>query len=192
MGKNEILKAIKANKPSELPLPGVMKSSGEISGLSGLFQERLIAAGGAAVVVTDHKEVIEVIRENFPDTDQIIGDLEEINTLDLNQVKDPHELSSVDLAVFKGARGIAENGAVWLQDSTTIHRVAPFICTHLVLVISASEILPDMHEGYKENQHAQYGHGVFISGPSKTADIEQSLVIGAHGPKSLTVIIVEK
>lgn len=47
-----------------------------------------------------------------------------------------------------------------------------------------------MHEAYKRIDTGEYGYGVFISGPSKTADIEQALVMGAHGARSVTVILV--
>jgi L-lactate dehydrogenase complex protein LldG len=47
-----------------------------------------------------------------------------------------------------------------------------------------------MHDAYKRIGLAPYTYGAFIAGPSKTADIEQSLVLGAHGPKSMTVFIL--
>ena len=48
-----------------------------------------------------------------------------------------------------------------------------------------------MHEAYERLSSFDEGYGVFISGPSKTADIEQSLVIGAQGPLSTTVFLVK-
>jgi L-lactate dehydrogenase complex protein LldG len=43
-----------------------------------------------------------------------------------------------------------------------------------------ADIVPTMHEAYRQINIAEEGWGAFIAGPSKTADIEQSLVIGAH------------
>ena len=65
--------------------------------------------------------------------------------------------------------------------------MAPFICQHLV--INVKKTVPHMHAAYEELGKVNSGFGLFLSGPSKTADIEQSLVIGAHGARSLTVVI---
>ena len=70
------------------------------------------------------------------------------------------------------------------------HRVLPFICQHLVIVIHQKDIVPAMHEAYELLSRKPYDYGCFIAGPSKTADIEQSLVIGAHGPRSMTVFVL--
>jgi len=49
-----------------------------------------------------------------------------------------------------------------------------------------------MHHAYDRIGDADYGFGLFLAGPSKTADIEQSLVLGAHGSRSMTVFLVEE
>jgi L-lactate dehydrogenase complex protein LldG len=96
-------------------------------------------------------------------------------------------LAEVEVLEIDGAFGVAENGAIWLTEDALPHRVAPFICQHLV--IHVQKIVPNMHEAYEELNYPTSGFGLFLAGPSKTADIEQSLVIGAHGARSLTVVI---
>jgi L-lactate dehydrogenase complex protein LldG len=123
------------------------------------------------------------------------------STLDLSTVEDPHELENVDFAILPGHFGVAENGAIWVTDQGLRHRVIYFIPQHLALVIQAGEIVHNMHQAYDRlagSEGARFGgpvgkspFGAFIAGPSKTADIEQSLVIGAHGPRSLTVFCLK-
>jgi L-lactate dehydrogenase complex protein LldG len=64
------------------------------------------------------------------------------------------------------------------------------ITEHLVLVVDAASLVHDMHRAYARLGERPVGYGLFISGPSKTADIEQSLVIGAQGARSCTVVLV--
>jgi L-lactate dehydrogenase complex protein LldG len=96
-------------------------------------------------------------------------------------------LSEVEVLEVDGEFGVAENGAIWLTEEALPHRVAPFICQHLV--INVKKIVPNMHAAYEELKKPSSSFGLFLAGPSKTADIEQSLVIGAHGARSLTVVI---
>jgi L-lactate dehydrogenase complex protein LldG len=112
-------------------------------------------------------------------------------TVDLAAVADPHELADLDVAAIPGELGVAENGAVWVKgESLGPHRAVFVIPEHLVLVVRAEDVVNDMQEAYGRITLPRPGYGLFISGPSKTADIEQSLVIGAHGARSCAVFVV--
>jgi L-lactate dehydrogenase complex protein LldG len=106
------------------------------------------------------------------------------------KTEDPHTLENVELGLFEGTLGIAENGAIWLSEEQLGQRVAPFIGQRLGIILKKSDIVPLMHHAYERLEITEMGYGTFISGPSKTADIEQSLVIGAHGSRELFVFLV--
>lgn len=111
--------------------------------------------------------------------------------VDLAALKDPHELEGLDFAIIPGEFGVAENGAVWVAGSSLGPQRAIFVVTqHLALVVPANQIVHNMHQAYDRIRFERPGFGLFISGPSKTADIEQSLVIGAHGARSCTLFLV--
>lgn len=109
--------------------------------------------------------------------------------VDLAAIADPHDLDGVDFAVIGGELGVAENGAVWVTDRGVKHRALFFLAQHLAIVLDRAAIVDHMHAAYARIALPRDAFGCFVSGPSKTADIEQALVIGAHGPRSLLVVL---
>ncbi|GIU18574.1 LutC/YkgG family protein [Shewanella colwelliana] len=101
-----------------------------------------------------------------------------------------HQLRDIDYAVIPGDLAVAENGAIWVNNKNLGHRVTPFICENLFLVIKADTVVANLHEAINQIGLEQGEFGVFIAGPSKTADIEQALVVGAHGACSLNVYLI--
>jgi L-lactate dehydrogenase complex protein LldG len=103
----------------------------------------------------------------------------------------PHACADVDVLIVEAAFGVAENGAVWLDERTVPVRAGLFLTQHLVVLLERRRLVPHLHAAYERlgTDAGRAGYGCFISGPSKTADIEQALVVGAHGPRSLTVVL---
>ena len=100
-------------------------------------------------------------------------------------------MERLDLAVIEGQFGVAENGAVWVSDKNFYHRSIPFITSHLIIILREEDFVENMHAACSRLVGFNERYGVFISGPSKTADIEQSLVIGAQGALSVTISLIK-
>lgn len=102
----------------------------------------------------------------------------------------PEALAAIDTTLAAGRLGVAESGAVWVDGASVGRRAALFLCEHLVLVLRRDQIVDTLHDAYARLPFGEAGFGLFVSGPSKTADIEQALVFGAHGPRSATVLLI--
>ncbi len=109
--------------------------------------------------------------------------------VDLDRVRDPHELHDLDFCVLPAELGVAENGACWIVRHGGANRAAAFLAQHLAVVVRADALVHHLHEAYERIHIPRPGFAMWLSGPSKTADIEQALVIGAHGARSCTVLV---
>ena len=157
-----------------------------------MFSTMIESVGGKALLI-EKQDLDKTIQELYTEEKQIASNVEfcTLGNFDANSVDDAHNLKDIDLAIVKGNFAVAENGAIWMKNPSNRHRALYFIAQNIVIVINENDILNNMHEAYEKISFENSGYGVFISGPSKTADIEQSLVIGAHGPKSGYVIFIK-
>jgi L-lactate dehydrogenase complex protein LldG len=189
--RDDILRAIRRHPLPAAELPDLGQSWLTFPDRQRHFAELLEAVGGRCVFVADLAELNRVLAslDAYTSAKKVVSLVPGAGkaNVDLAAVADAHALADVDFAVLPGQFGVAENGAVWVTDEGVRHRAVYFLVQHLVLVVPADQILDNLHQAYDRLAFADAGFGLFISGPSKTADIEQSLVIGAHGPRSLTV-----
>jgi L-lactate dehydrogenase complex protein LldG len=147
---------------------------------------------GKAVVVSSFDAVMEDVRATRAAGHYVVNTIAALGPLSDEVTTDTHAdtLEPIYKAFLSAEFGVVENGAVWMTESQMQNRLVPFICQHLVICIRATDLVPNMHEAYDRIREME-GYGLFLAGPSKTADIEQSLVIGAHGARSLVVYVVE-
>ncbi len=190
--RNRILNSIRQFLPQATELPDHSGNWIEYDDLTAQFASVLEFVGGECHVVSSTTEIAEQLGELAAPGKVIVSGVEGIpGTLDLDQISDPHDLAGVDLAIFQGDLAVAENAAIWVNDERVRHRAVYFITQHLVLVIHQKDLVSNLHAAYERIDVTASSLGCFISGPSKTADIEQSLVKGAHGARTLKVFLIK-
>ena len=192
--KEDILKKYRANVREKFDMPDLS----DIKGVT--YPEPLVQfvkmsekVGGQVIEVDSERDVNVLIRELFPDAKEIASNLPEITiaTRNPDTVGRARDLNGTDVGIIRGQFGVAENACIWIQQ-TMKERAIMFISENLVILLPKSQIVNNMHEAYKRIQFDETydGYGTFISGPSKTADIAQVLVMGAQAARSATVLLL--
>jgi L-lactate dehydrogenase complex protein LldG len=192
--KESILQKIKQNQPKELnKLPNLEPFKESDLDVLEQYKTVLKSIGGDFVEVSNYAAIVSFVKENFDTSKRILTTLSELSeaaNLDWTN-DDPHSLQDAELILIKAHFGVAENSALWVTDDIMGQRVSAFIPQYLAIIVNKKDIVAKMHQAYHRIGNQEYGFGTFIAGPSKTADIEQSLVLGAHGARGLTVFLME-
>ena len=189
--RDEILSAIRQNTRQKFEYPQWALRATTYADPAAHFCQALAQVGGQSVMTDKDTDINALIREHFPQA-RHIGSVCPENTcatFNPDNVERAQDLDGTDVAIVSGEFGVAENGAVWIPQ-TVRHKALYFIAESLVILLERSQIVHNMHEAYARlKQDGDYQFGVFISGPSKTADIEQALVMGAHGAREVLVVL---
>ena len=194
--KEDILKKYKSNIREQFDMPDLS----DIKAIT--YPDPLVqfismseSVGGHVIEVKGDRTVDSLIRELYPDAKEIASNLPEVTiaTRNPDTVGRARDLNGTDVGVIRGKFGVAENGCIWIPQQMKEKAVC-FISENLIILLPKSQIVNNMHEAYKriEFDETYDGYGTFISGPSKTADIAQVLVMGAQAARSVTILLMQE
>ena len=192
--KDDILKKYRANVREKYDMP-------DLSDIKAIqypdplvqFIKMTESVGGHVIEVKEGQDINELVKEMYPDAKEIASNLPEVTiaTRNPDTVGRARDLNGTDVGIIRGLFGVAENACVWIPQ-TMKEKAVCFISENLVILLPKSQIVHNMHEAYKRIKFDETydGYGTFISGPSKTADIAQVLVMGAQAARSATVLLL--
>ena len=190
--KEDILKRYRANIRQRFDMPDLT----DIQAITypdplAQFVKMSEMVGGHVIEVDAGRDINTLIQERYPEAKEIASNLPEVTiaTRNPDTVSHAHDLNGTDVGVIRGMFGVAENGCIWIPQQMKEKAVC-FISENLVILLKKSEIVNNMHEAYRRIEFNDYGYGTFISGPSKTADIAQVLVMGAQAARSVTIFLM--
>ena len=191
MNKEDLLAKIRANIHTTYDMPSFDDMKGvQYADPLKQFVEMSKTVGGKVVELEKGQDINEVIKNCYPDAKVIASNLPEVTIANRNPdtVAEANDLNGTDVGVVRGVFGVAENGCIWIPQ-TMKEKAMCFISEYLVIILDRKQIVNNMHEAYQRIEFNSYGYGCFISGPSKTADIAQALVMGAQAARGVTVVL---
>ena len=190
--KEDILKKYRANVRQQFDMPDLsdIKATTYPEPLV-QFVKMSEMVGGQVIEVDAGRDINTLIKGLYPDAKEIASNLPEVTiaTRNPDTVGRARDLNGTDVGIIRGMFGVAENGCIWIPQQMKEKAVC-FISENLVILLPKSQIVNNMHEAYKRIEFNDYGYGTFISGPSKTADIAQVLVMGAQAARSVTILLM--
>lgn len=208
MNKEDFLNKLRKNTHVQYDMPDMKIDGIQYVDILQQFIEMTKAVGGHVIEASKDDDPNDLVRMAYPDAEVFATNLPEIELSKLvnnaagkcnpDKVKlrnpdtmaEANGLNGTDVGVVRGQIGVAENGCVWIPQ-TMKEKAMLFISEYLVIFLDRDGIVDNMHEAYDViEMDPRYNFGTFISGPSKTADIEQALVMGAQAARGVTVVLI--
>lgn len=158
------------------------------------------AVGGQVERISELHNLAPLLDRYAPDSERLVAPGLPAAGIQPAGTDTAHALKALSTVVLRGCVAVAEDASVLVPDLDALGPAAArlrgtaFLAVHMVLVVHTSDVVPTLHHAFSRPEVgavlSETGFAVWVSGPSKTADIEQTLVHGAHGPERLTVILV--
>jgi L-lactate dehydrogenase complex protein LldG len=187
--RDEILARVRRNQPAPQPLPTLPEFERQTKAPLASFKANLLRMGGKFVELPSSGDIHATIRDLFPAAKVICSAVPEIpGNRPIAKVRAPADLDDVDVGVVRAVYGVVETGSVWLTGAQFKVDALGFLAQHLVVLLDPARLVATMHDAYRRRADFDVPYGVFMTGPTATADIEGVLIHGAQGIRSLTVI----
>lgn len=190
------------------PAPLFVSSERERSAMLRLFRERLEELKGevrhfgtpseAAEAVARFFEERGIKRAAIQDCERVLSALARVepSRYFVAARASKIEIESADCAIVEAHALLADTGSVLLMAHTYGDRLLPYLPRTCVIIADTSQLHPHMVDEalrpmFDAARSGKRGEACFVSGPSRSADIEKTLVLGAHGPQSVVVFLAE-
>lgn len=167
------------------PHPGPAPTAGDVPVASLLerFTLALTRVAGRVVRVPDEAAARAFVAEEFAGRSIVMAE----------DRPDEEALAAAEVGVDRADLLLAETGTVLKTYADRAASRASLVPEESVFIADASQLVPGYPEAFAtlaERHREGRAYSVLITGPSRTADIEKTLVIPAHGPSALTVVII--
>ena len=192
MKKEDFLNKLRKNTHVQYDMPDMKIDGIQYEDTLQQFIDMTKTVGGHVIEAKEGEDFNEIVKKAYPEAKVFASNLPEITIAEKNPdtVAEANDLNGTDVGIVRGQVGVAENGCVWIPQ-TMKEKAILFISEYLVIFLEKKNVVNNMHEAYARiEMDPKYNFGTFISGPSKTADIEQALVMGAQAARGVTVVLI--
>ncbi|MGI6222979.1 MAG: LutC/YkgG family protein [Prevotella sp.] len=192
MNKEDLFKKLRDNTPRQYDMPLVNVKGIQYKDTYAQFKAMCQQMGANVAEASKTDDLDQLVHNLYPKATTFASNLPFIHIATKNpDTVEAAELNGTDVGIVMGQTGVAENGCIWIPQ-TMKEKAVLFISEYLVIFIDRQDIVDNMHQAYARiKMDSRYNFGTFISGPSKTADIEQALVMGAQAARGVTVVILQ-
>ncbi|WP_297576276.1 LUD domain-containing protein [uncultured Deefgea sp.] len=188
-----ILAQVRVNQPPASDLPKVPLFDANLPSPWPQFQASLQRMGGEILDCPEGVHLNALLAQHFPQAKIIASVVPEVEgNFNVVQGEDPHHLAEVDVAVVRARFAVAETGSVCFTEQELVINALAYLAQHLVVLLDVNEIVGNLHQAYQRPEFQMARYAVLHSGPSATADIEGTLVHGAQGVRTLSVIAYQR
>ena len=187
--RESILGSIRTHLAASAPLdnhhvnpvnPVILSKTASDSSLLDVFKQSLESVAGHCIITTDVTDSLK----------KILADLNAKRIATSDDAPNAQDIFDYDVGISSAQAAIAETGTLVLDSAHERHRLVSLVPPVHIAIINASCIVETLKDALALLQKKEISPAItFITGPSRTADIELTLAIGVHGPQQLYVIV---